>query len=75
MVHAVIREAVDWKPSESPVTLLERGEVHQNEEGDNSEVDVPDWDERIDSVINKPWVERMTMRVVECIEVSTSTTM
>ena len=75
MVHAVIREAVDWKSSESPITLLERGEAHQNEEGENSEVDVPDWDERIDSVINKPWVERMTVRVVECIEVSISTGM
>ena len=40
VVHAVIQKALDWTPSNNPLTLIERGEVHQNEGGNNSEVDV-----------------------------------
>lgn len=75
MAHAVIQEALNWKPSDSPVTLPERGEVCKNEEGINSEIDLPDWDDRVDSLINKPWVEQMTVIVVGRIEVSVSSTM
>ena len=75
MAHTVIQEALDWKASDCPATLSERGGVHQNEEGNNSEVDLPDWDDRVDSLINKPWVERMTVRVAGRIEVSVSSTM
>lgn len=75
MVHAVIQEALDWKPNDSTVTLPERGEVHQNKEANNSEVDIPDWDERTDSLSNKPWLERMTMIVAGRIEVRISSRM
>jgi len=33
--------------------------VHQNEEGNNIEVDIPDWDECINTLINKSWVDQM----------------
>ena len=75
MAHAVIQEALGWKPSDSAAALPEMGEVLQNEEGNNSsELDIPDWDDRVDSLINKAWVERMTVIVVGHIEVSVSST-
>jgi len=70
MVHAGIQEVLDWKLSDSSFTLLKRGGVHQNKEGYNSEVDIPDWDDHTDSFINKLWVEWMMMIVVGCIYVS-----
>ena len=74
MAHTVIQEALDWKASDGPATLQERG-VYQNEEGSDSEVDLPDWDDRVDSLINKPWVERMARAVAGRIEVSVSSIM
>ena len=75
MAHAVIQEALGWKPSDGAAALPEMGEVLQNEEGNNnSEVDIPDWDDRVNSSINKAWVEWMTVIVVGCIEVSVSST-
>ena len=71
----MIQEGLEWDPNNGLSTLPERGEVHQNEEGNDVEVDIPDWDERIDNLINKSWVDRMTVIVVGRIEVSISSTM
>jgi len=73
----VIQEALAWDPNASPVNLPERGEVHQNEEGNNiiEAVDIPDWDEHVNTLINKSWVDQMTVIVVGCIEVSILSTM
>ena len=70
----MIQEGLVWDPNDSRSTLPERGEVHQNEEGNDIEVDIPNWDERVDTLINKSWVDRMTMKVVGRIEVSISST-
>jgi len=71
----VVQEGLEWDPNDSLSTLPERGEVHQNEEGNNIEVNIPDWDECIDTLINKSWVDWMTLTVVGRIEVSPSSTM
>ena len=71
----MIQEGLDWDPNAGLVTLPEKGEVCQNEEGCNIEVDIPDWDERLDTLINRSWVDRMTVIVVGRIEVSISSTM
>ena len=54
---------LEWDPNDGLSALPERGEVRQNEEGNNIDVDIPDWDERIDTLINRSWVDRMTMRI------------
>jgi hypothetical protein len=69
----VIQEALCWDLNDSPATLLERGKVDQNEEGHN--IDIPDWDEHVDSLVNKGWVDQMTVIVAGCIEVSISSAM
>ena len=66
---------MEWDPNEGLSTLPERGEVHQNEEGNDVEVDTPDWDERINTLANKRWVDQMTVIVVGHIEVSIPSTM
>ena len=71
----MIQEVLVWDPNDGHSTLPERGEVHQNEEGNGIEVDIPDWDELIDTLTNKSWVDRMTVIVVGRIEVSISSTM
>lgn len=59
--------------SKSPIsTLPSRREVHQNDRRDNSEVDVPDWDDRVNSFVYKLWMERLTVIVVGRIEVHIS---
>lgn len=66
----MIQEGLEWDPNDGLSTLPERGEVRQNEEGNNIDVDIPDWDERIDTLINRSWVDWMTLIVVGRIEVS-----
>jgi hypothetical protein len=66
----MIQEVLCWDPNDGPATLPERGEVGQNKEGHN--VDIPDWDEHVDSLVNKGWVDWMTVIVAGCIEVSIS---
>ena len=62
--HLVVQEVLGWRPSQGTDRLPRRGYMHENEERKDEEIDGPDWDDRIDSVTNKPWIEKVTgMRV------------
>ena len=65
-----LAEGLGWKPSQGADSLPRRGDVHENDEGQDEKIDVPDWDHRVDLVTNKPRIERVTRMMVGRIEVS-----
>ena len=59
MAHLVIQEVLGWKPSQGAYSPSRRGDMLEDEEGQDEEIDTPNWDDRVGSVTNKPWVTGM----------------
>ena len=69
MAHLVVQEVLGWKPSQGKDSLPRRGDMHKNDRGQDEQIDARDWDDRVDSVTIKPWIEKVTGMMVERIEV------